>query len=163
MADLGVQYSVSDFEELGDSTPVPEGEYTVSIESSEIESLASGNGKRLKMTYVISRGKHAKRKLFDNLNLWHESSEEAVKFSWRLLAQIYRAVGIDNMKDTSDLHGKNINVRTEIEEGTNGKKYNKITSYKKASTVDAVVEQDRPTPTPKPPATGKAPMPWEKK
>lgn len=131
MANLGKTFNANDYEELGDFSPLPDGDYNVVIESTEIKPLnAAENGDKLVLTYVVTNGEYANRKLFDNLNLWHKKSLDAVIFAERKLAQICRVVGKEQISDTDELVGCNLSIRVETKEN-DGKDYNHIKAYNK--------------------------------
>lgn len=157
MADLGQTFNANDFEELGDFSPIPNGDYVVSIESTERKALNNAaNGDKLVVTYVVSDGDHAKRKLFDNLNMWHTGSPDAAQIAARTLAQICRVVGKPQIQDTDELVGCNLLVRVESEE-YEGKTYNRVKAYNKLN---------GPTPPASTPSEEKKEpkdkLPWEK-
>ena len=117
MADLGKVFDSNSYEELGDFAPIPEGDYSVSIESTTRKPLIkASNGDKLVVVYVINDGDHANRKLFDNLNLWHTESPDAAQFAARTLSQICRVVGKEKITDTDELVGCNLSVRVEQED-----------------------------------------------
>ncbi len=161
MADLGKTFNANDYEELGDFSPLPAGDYNVVVESTEKKTLNSGNGDKLTMTYVVNGGDNEGRKLFDNLNLWHTASPDAAQIAARTLAQICRVVGKEQIRDTDELVGCNLLVRIDVEE-REGKKYNRIRAYSKLNGSIPAVENIAEAPEPSRAANSNSKMPWEK-
>jgi hypothetical protein len=155
MADLGKVFNANSYEELGDFAPIPAGDYNVCIDSTVRKPLnKESNGDKLVVVYVINDGDHANRKLFDNLNLWHTESPDAVQFAERTLAQICRVVGKDQITNAEELVGCNLSVRVEQEE-YDGKIYNRVRAYNK-------LNGSSPTSSTETKDDKKNAMPWEK-
>lgn len=154
MADLGKVFNSNSYEELGDFAPIPEGYYSVCIESTVRKPQKNvANGDYLVVVYVINDGDYKNRKLFDNLNLWHNKSPDAVEIAERTLAQICRVVGKEQITDTDELVGCNLSVRVEQEE-YEGKIYNRVKAYNK-------LNGSRPTSSTETGEDHKNSMPWE--
>lgn len=94
--------------------PLPPGTYTVEITSAEVRPLKSGKGDGLTLEYtVIDPEKHAKRKVWQTLNIKHES-KQAQDIALRDFASLCLAVGKDAPTE-HDLFGCVLRIRTAIE------------------------------------------------
>ena len=85
--------------------PVPEGEYLVSIVSSDEKQTKNKEGKFLELVLQIIDGEHKGRKLWDRLNLWNKS-QQAQQIASGTLSAICRAVSVPEPQDSSQLHDK---------------------------------------------------------
>ena len=135
MAFLGGTFDATQVEPQGDYSPVPPGEYKVSITSSEFVETKGGNGHMLKLEIEILEGDQAGRKLFDRLNLDNPNAQ-AVEIAQRQLSAICHAVGKLSVSDSDELHGLPMVAVVKVDQprtGKDGKEYgasNAIKSYK---------------------------------
>lgn len=95
--------------------PIPAGWYEAEANKSEIKETRSG-GKMLSVAFQIIDGEHAKRVVYANFNLVN-GNPIAVCFGHRELASLCDAIGIDELEDSSDLHGIPVQIRLKIEAG----------------------------------------------
>lgn len=94
-----------DYEEL------PNGIYELEIESSDVGATKDGTGTILKTTNVVIRPEQfAKRKLFNNFNLENKNST-AQEIGQRQFASLCRAIGVQSVEDSEELHFKAYTVR----------------------------------------------------
>jgi hypothetical protein len=98
-----------------DDAPLPAGLYTVEITNAEVKDLASGNGTGLKLEFtVIDPEQHARRKVWQNLNIKH-TNDQAQQISQAQLSALCRAIGINGvLDDTDDLFQRMVRVRTKV-------------------------------------------------
>lgn len=109
--------------------PLPAGNYEVVIVGSEIREANTGNGRYLKLELQIPEGQRfAGRKLFDNLNIWH-NSDKVKQIAKGTLSAICRAVNIPTPDDSSDLHGKRLLATVIVENREGHGPQNRIKSY----------------------------------
>lgn len=120
--------------------PLPEGEYTVKVDSADCKPTKNGKGQLVKVNLVVLGPKYQGRKLFDNFNVMHDSTE-VMRIARQQLKGLMIAGGmtqeqINRFNDTDQLVGLTFNVRVKIEEA-NGQydAQNRIKSYKKAEGV----------------------------
>lgn len=103
---------------------IPAGEYIAVIESSDLVPTKAGTGEILKLTYQIIDGPQKGKKLFNNLNL-KNPNQQAVQIATRSLNSIGVAVGVTDIKDSSQLH--NIPMKIDVmvkDDATYGKQNN---------------------------------------
>lgn len=101
------------------------------------------------LKWEITRGKFKGRFLFTVLNLDHPK-EQAVEIAEKELTTICAAMGLPGVEDTSELHGKEVQVRVGIQKAKKGSSYpdqNRIKNYKAieekpAAPVDEEEEDD---------------------
>jgi len=145
--------------------PVPPGRYLAEVVSSEMRPNRSGRGSHLELEFAISDGEHEGRRLWTRLNLDHPN-DTAVRIARQDLASICRAVGIDRLSDTEELHGKPLVVvlrggrRSDTgEETTEIRGYAPRTG---ASTVSRPAPTHAPKPAPQPASAEGRKRPWER-
>lgn len=76
---------------LDSFSPLPPGEYRVGIMASELKNTRSGNS-MLSFTYEVMDGEFQGRKIWDNLNLWH-NNPKTVEIAMRQLKSIATVSG----------------------------------------------------------------------
>jgi len=144
-----------------DSAPLPAGLYTVEITGADVKELKSGNGMGLSLEFtVIDPEQHARRKVWQNLNIRH-SNAQAQEIAERDLALMCRAIGIGIPGDTDELFGRILRIRTKVRaaQGSYPERA-EVAGYEAAGT--AVPQQaTKPAQAPAAPAAGSPP--WKKK
>ncbi|MBY3263840.1 DUF669 domain-containing protein [Rhizobium laguerreae] len=106
MASLGKSFNATehDTEQRGDYTELPNGVYKLEIEASDIVPTKAGNGTILKTTMSVVEPEELKgRKLFESFNLENQNAQ-AQEIGQRAFASLCRAVGIDSVEDSEQLH-----------------------------------------------------------
>ena len=131
------------------SAPVilPPGKYTVAITSEQIVDLSNGRGTALAFNYTVKEGPQKGAVVRELLNLWH-TSQEAVAMARSRLAAIVKAVGLQQLGDTTVLQNRPFCVQVSCREW-NGREYNNVDDYLPC------------TPTAQQPQQPQAPMSYE--
>lgn len=135
MAQLGGMFDATQVEPQGDYSPIPPGDYTVQIVSSQMAETANRNGHMLKLELEILEGEHAGRRLYDRLNL-DNPNRQAVEIAQRTLSAICHAIGRLSVQDSEELHMQPMTAVVSVKEastGRDGKQYgasNEIKTYK---------------------------------
>lgn len=93
--------------------PMPPGNYLGQIIESDIKPTRSG-GRQLALTLEIIDGPHARRRVWDNLNI-ENSNAQAQEIAQRQLSQLCHALGIRHLNDTAQLHGKPVRAKIAIQ------------------------------------------------
>jgi len=135
---------------------VPAGEYLVIVEESDYLENKSGTGMILKLTYQIIDGPFKGMKIFDNMNLQHVNKQtEAI--ARQSLNSLGVAVGISNIKDSSQLHNIPFKIDVRVKESEDYGKQNSIRKYMAvegksapAANVNAAAAPAQSTPAKKP-------------
>jgi len=100
--------------------PLPFGTYTCVVLDTKMKQNKNGSGEHLSIEMEITSGDYSGRKIWDNLNLFHES-EVAQRIARQQFKQLCIACGITGVVDDTDrLHGKEVDVILEIVAGTGG-------------------------------------------
>lgn len=124
------EFDTTNVDPAGDFTPVPDGKYTVAITNSDRrESRATPGCFYLSVECEILEGEYKGRKLFDNLNLWHES-QKAAEMAIKTLKAIQVATNQIDSKDFGQMHNIPITVKVKcVKRQDNGEMKNEIKAY----------------------------------
>lgn len=120
MANLSVLFGNSAFKPADveavntDFTPLPKGSYPIHITESEVRPTKAGDGSILGLKIVVQDGKYSRRVLFDNLCVQH-SNTTAQAIAQTRLKQICESLKITQLKDSSQLHNKELMVALDVE------------------------------------------------
>lgn len=99
--------------------PLPTGDYLMQITSMEPRhNNNQASGSNLALEYTVLDGEFKGRKYFENLNLWHTNSKDAVEVAQKHLSSIGHAVGITKGGDLTLLAMKPMIVSLELQEAT---------------------------------------------
>lgn len=128
MANLG---NFNPDEVKDDRELLPDGEYAMQVIESDVVATKSGNGQLLKLTYEVIEGNAARRKLWDQINIAHQSAE-AQEIGQRQLKRLCGAIGITGpVSDSEQLHFKPFRGTVATEPGRDGwGPKNKITGFR---------------------------------
>ena len=136
--------------DTGGGDPVPAGWYNVMIDESEMKPTKAEGGLRLSLRFTIMDGQYANRKVFTGLNL-KNANPVAQEIAYKQLSAICHAVGIMQVQDSQQLHGRPLKIKVKVRAASGDyEASNDITAYKNINEqVDG-------------PATGGAPAgaPW---
>lgn len=136
--------------DTGGGDPVPAGWYNVMIDESEMKPTKTEGGLRLSLRFTILDGQYVNRKVFTGLNL-KNANPVAQEIAYKQLSAICHAVGIMQVQDSSQLHGRPLKIKVKVRAASGDyEASNDITAYKNINEqVDG-------------PATGGAPAgaPW---
>lgn len=114
---------------------IPAGWYPVQIVKSEGKPTSKGDGMYLETEMEIIGGEHKGRKLFDRFNL-QNSNPIAVEIAYRMLSAVCHAVGVIQVADSQQLHGRPLMAKVKLipaGPGADGKMYeakNEVSGYK---------------------------------
>lgn len=108
--------------------PVPNGDYRAMIVASDVLPVSSGKGRMLKLEFQILDGEHKGRKVWEQLNIQHES-EEAQKIAQGQLSAICHATGVMQLKNSVQLHNIPLIIRTRIKQSAGYDPKNEIKGY----------------------------------
>lgn len=102
MPDLG--FNTDEYTGNFTSQAIPNGRYKVVIGSSEKVATRSGNGSMLKLTLTVVEGEYAGSRVFVNLNLWHTTSQAAVRIAREEMTAISHACCVSKPTCSEQLH-----------------------------------------------------------
>lgn len=100
--------------------PIPAGVYNARIIESEVKPLASGNGEGIRFTWEVLDGPCANRKVWQRINYRHQNPQ-AEQIGQAQLSAICHAVGVIQLQDTNQLHGKPCRIKVKIRKDDSGK------------------------------------------
>lgn len=162
----------------GDFSPLPEGEYDVTIKDAPIALTKDGTGQYIKLRLDVTGPTHQGRVIFSNINI-RNKSETAERIGRSQLHSIMSACGLVTLEDTDQLIGGSLTVKLTIRpartDPATGKRYeasNDVKSYRSsAGNTSARPASAMPMPSSRPAATAPAPAaqaggsmpPWMKR
>lgn len=104
---------------VGGSSPLPTGTYPFAITSMQVKpNNKAETGHNLAIEYTVIDGELKGRKLYENLNLWHTGSIQAVEIATKQLSSIAHAVGILVGADLTVLAHKPMFIEIELQDAT---------------------------------------------
>lgn len=129
MASFGGEYDATSGETMGESSPLPAGEYVAAIVKSEYREAKSGNGNAyINLEFEVLDGQYQGRRFWTMLNLWNHN-QTAVEIAQRELNSICHAVGKLRVSDSEQLHNIPMLVRLAVKTDSYGEK-NETKGYK---------------------------------
>ena len=164
MAQLGYTFDASLIEPSAPRGEViPAGEYVVQIVKSDMAPTKNGAGQKLDLELEVLEGPHAKRHLWDLLNLVNPS-QQAQEIAQRTLSSICHAVGVLNVSNSEQLHWLPMIAVVRVKPAdANYPAKNEIGGYKPAPGARATAPS---TPRPAAPSTPRqaapAAAPWKR-
>ena len=163
---MGGAFDPSQYE-ARDNSPLPAGDYPLTIERAEVRKTKNGEGLGANVTFEVAGPTQTGRKVFVWFNLRH-SNEVAEKIGQSEFAALCKAVGLVAVQDTDELLGKTFLGKVGIDK--KDPTANRILAYKPlggqaAPAPRQAAQPVAPQPQQTQPAasaaqTGK--MPWER-
>ena len=145
----------------GSLDPLPPGRYLAEIVSSGMRPNRSGRGSHIELEFVVADGEHEGRHLWSRLNVDHPN-ETAVRIAKQDLASICRAVGIDRLSETEELHGgRLVLVLRAARRHDTGETTTEIRGYAPAPGSASSTTTTAPSSTPQSATAGKE-RPWDR-
>ncbi|CAB4198368.1 Protein of unknown function DUF669 [uncultured Caudovirales phage] len=148
----------------GDFTPLPAGDYNVTIQDAEIKDTKSKTGQYINLKLEVTGPTHMGRLLFAIVNIKNESSVSE-QIGRGQLGSILRALGIETLEDTDQLLGGPLCVKVALKAASG--QYpagNEIKAYKAQGDAPALAARPPVAAKPAPAsAPAKAAPPWAKR
>ena len=95
--------------------PVPAGTYEAVVTASEIKSNKALTGKGLNLTFeILSDGAAKGRKVWTWINFMHQKAD-AQRIGQEELARLCKAVGVNQLTDTEQLHNKPLMITVALD------------------------------------------------
>lgn len=151
--------------------PLPAGDYIAQITESSIKPTKSGTGMVLNLTWTILDGQYTNRKVFDRVNVANQNPE-AERIGQSQLSAICHAIGVMNLQDSNQLHGRpckiKLKVRKDDQYGDSNevKGVSAVGNMPSAGQVPFAPQQQAPAAAPwgqQPAAPAPAAAPWANK
>jgi hypothetical protein len=139
---------------------LPAGDYKVIIESEEVKSSKSGKGDYINFKVKVIDGPYKNRVLYTILNLWNEN-EKAKEIAERDLAAIKVAVGLNEIRDTSQLFNRPLLAKVGQEHSEQWGDKNVIKGWKSLTAVPTAGGNSKPSIPPTSGTTSSAPRQFE--
>ena len=118
--------------------PIPAGVYEALVTESEIRATRAGNGKGINFTFEILSGPHKGRKVWAWINFQHPKAE-AQRIGQEELARICKAVGVEKLTETEQLHNKPLMITVALDKDDPTR--NVIKGYKAKAAAPAAAAQ----------------------
>lgn len=145
---------------MEDRSPLPNGDYVMVIDSSQIKATKAKTGHYLALTFkVLSPASHKGKVVFENLNL-DNPNPIAVEIAEKTLNTICQACNKPGVEDSDELHG--IPMLISIVEDDSNPQYpgNKITAYNEVDPDSFEIEESPPPQQKQQKKTG-GKLPWQ--
>ena len=121
---------------------LPAGTYEAVIANSEAKPMKSGNGMGFNFEFEIVSGEYKGRKVFAWITFEHRTSPDAQRIGREQLSAICRAVGVQQLNDTAQLHNLPMTITVAIDK--NDPTRNVIKAYKAKKSGTAAPAQQQP-------------------
>lgn len=135
MAALGQTFDATTIAPNAPREIIPPGKYLGQIVHSEMRQTKDGTGQYLYMEIEILDGEYAGRRIFERLNLVN-NNQQAVDIANRTLSSICHATGTLQVRDSEQLHHKNMLVTVKVRPASADGKYgasNEVGGYAPAN------------------------------
>ena len=141
MAMLPEVFNAKDSEKMSGFEPLPKGWYLAEIVKTEMKDTKAGTGKYLTCQFkVLEPEEFAKRYVFNLMNLVNPN-QVAVEIAQKELASLCEACGLDEIEDSTELHGIPIGIQLKIKPGdANYAAKNEIKQYCAESDIPSTEE-----------------------
>lgn len=128
---------------------VPAGWYNAQMTASEMKPTSDGTGAYLQAEFTILSGDYVGRKLFDRINLQNKNPV-AVEIGYKTLSSICHAVGVIQVADSQQLHGRPLQAKVSLRAagpGADGKHYDASNEVKGYKAIDGAGASTAAAPT----------------
>lgn len=159
MAFLGKTYSTADMPTANNYEPLPDGWYSASVKSCDINTTKAGDGQYLKLAYTVTGPTHQGRVVFGNINLENPNTK-AVEIGLRDFNSLLSACGLSNISDSDALIGHNIEIKLTTKTQPGYEPTNEIRGYR--SSKGSAMPTAPAAAVSAPVSTGGAKAPWQK-
>lgn len=116
MAQLPSVFKPADAEDAT-FAPLPANWYKAKIVKSELKETKAKTGKYISLTFKVMQGKFKNRLVFTNLNIINPN-DTAVRIAYSDLKKITEACAIEELGDTTELHGIPLGIKLSVKEAT---------------------------------------------
>jgi len=170
MAHIGMSFTDEDLASTGDGdfSPLPAGEYSVTIDGADLKQTKAGDGTYINLKMIVDGPTNMGRVVFSMLNI-QNPSQKAEAIGRGQLGDILRILGIAaaTFEDTDQLLGGQMIVKLVVKEAQGEYKAgNNVQAYKPLTGGTQSPAQRQPSPAPQRQATpapaSKSP-PWAKR
>lgn len=114
--------------------PIPAGQYIAQIVDSDLKTNRAGTGQYIALQIEILDGEFKGRRVFSNLTISH-TNKTAEQIGQAQLSALCRAVGVMQLTDTAQLHGRPIKITVRIRKDEKYGESNEVTGFETAASV----------------------------
>ena len=122
------QFNASEVEPEQGFSVVPAGMYAAQIIDVEIKDTKAGNGQYMSVTWELLDGQYRGRKVWSRLTV-RNANAEAERIGRQQLSALCHAVGVLNLQDTVQLHGKQARLRVTVKQDAQYGDSNDVKGY----------------------------------
>ena len=117
---------------------IPAGIYTAAVTESEVLPTKSGSGEMLRLTWDVLDGPMKGRKVFDRINISNQNPK-AEEIGQRQLSTLCHAVGVLQLSDSAQLHGRPCAIRVTVRVDESGQyaPQNEVKDYRSLALTTA--------------------------
>lgn len=112
--------------------PIPAGQYIAQVVDSDLKTNRAGTGQYIALQIEILDGEFKGRRVFSNLTISH-TNKTAERIGQAHLSALCRAVGVMQLTDTAQLHGRPIKITVRIRKDEKYGESNEVTGFEPAS------------------------------
>ena len=125
------QFNAAEVEPQQSFAPLPAGIYVAQITDVEIKDTKAGTGQYLQITWEIADGECRGRKVWDRLNV-SNANAEAERIGRQQLSALCHAIGVLQVQDTNQFHGKAARIRVTVRKDATYGDGNDVKGYEAA-------------------------------
>lgn len=111
---------------------LPAGKYIAQVVSSDVKTNKSNTGQYLSLQLEVLDGEFKGRRVFSNITISH-TNDQAQQIGQGQLSSLCRAVGVMQLTDTSQLHGRPLKIDVKIRQDAQYGDQNDVKGYEAAS------------------------------
>ena len=107
---------------------LPAGDYIAQVTESSLKPTKANTGMILNLTWTVLDGPYVNRKIFDRINIQNQNPE-AEKIGQSQLSAICHAVGVLNLADSNQLHGRPCKLKVKVRKDEQWGDSNEVKGY----------------------------------
>lgn len=125
-------FNAAEVEPQNPFAPLPAGEYIAQIVDSDVKTNRAGTGQYLALQFEILDGEFKNRRVFTNLTVSHQN-KTAEQIGQGQLSALCRAVGVMQLTETSQLHGRPVKIKLKVTKDPQYGDGNDVTGFEPAA------------------------------
>lgn len=151
-----INFNASEVDPNVGFAPIPAGTYVAQVVDSDVKTNRAQTGQYVSLQFEILDGEFKGRRVFSNLTISH-TNKQAERIGQSQLSALCRSVGVMQLTETSQLHGRPLKIRVKV---TKDEKYgegNDVTGFEAISGASTAQSASAPEPQ-----AASARPPWER-
>lgn len=129
-----LSFNAAEVEPQSTFEPMPAGWYLAQVVESDMKSTKAGTGEYLQLSWEVVEGPCTGRRAWDRLNVSNPNAE-AERIGRQQLSQLCHAMGVMNLQDSQQLHGKPVRIKLTVRKDPNFGDSNEVKGYEKAAGI----------------------------